>query len=158
MSGRCIRNLARNGHNSFIVRVQMYFLKLSINEVKSSPLEYMRFSSHAGDGASLSGLHHSFSWIASNAASTACNNESRQHFSLPCINNRISYHPHFSAEEFNHNKLLSTVPLGFRVQVLGVTLFPSRLFAALQNKEKRKVQSTKCSWRQSYTSSLHPCQ
>lgn len=46
----------------------------------------------AEDGASLSGLEHSFTRIASKAAAAACSDESWQLFNLSRIKNGISSH------------------------------------------------------------------
>lgn len=59
----------------------------------------LHFTLHAEDGASLSGLDHSFTGIASSVA--ACNNESRRHFNLLHIKNSISYNLRFSTEKLN---------------------------------------------------------
>lgn len=52
--------------------------------------DFLHFARHAEDGASLSGLDHSFTRIASSAAAAACSDESWQHFNLPRNNKRIS--------------------------------------------------------------------
>ena len=67
-------------------------LKRRVNVLKGNEywLHSVPFTLHAEDGASLSGLDHRFTRIASSAAAD-CNNESRQYFNLPYINNSISY-------------------------------------------------------------------
>lgn len=86
--------------NSLFLLGMTQILKQRVNILEGNEywLDSLPFTLHEKDGASLSGLDHSFTRIASSAAA-ACNNESRQHFNVTHIKNSISYHTQFSAEE-----------------------------------------------------------